>query len=237
MSVKQLQSVVARTATSTGVRGTAFLISNTHALTCAHCLGETAQTAVHQVDLHFSDWSSGQDVTATVVQQDWALDVVLVPLSYAVDEGADWWSFAYPYPVENDGFTLTGQVVNPQARSYSRHAMQLNCDQAKDKVNGASGGLVMVDGNIVAMLNEQLLEYTDTADTTPVFGALYGVPLSQLATVYWLSPFFSPIERDKTVTPVLGEAASLTITLRRSKDHLIRTFSNGFGCFDQLSSP
>jgi hypothetical protein len=78
-----LKAGVARLAAEVGgkpIAGTAFLVGQRRALTCAHCLGDKEYFASH-AQLHFSRWpESDRDVGARLLQIDWDLDSALLEL-------------------------------------------------------------------------------------------------------------------------------------------------------------
>jgi hypothetical protein len=190
VSLESLQRIVAQTRTSS-IQGTAFLVSATHVLTCAHCLGPKEEWARH-LDLHFSRWASAdRDRQATLIHAAANLDVALLrldqeasvealPLLASAETGREWTSFAHPAQVGEDGLVLRGQVEDAAARVYGKPALQLYCKEGRDQVQGASGAPVMVQGRVVGLLTHQLLGYGRRGQVHPVFNTLYALPVAQL---------------------------------------------------------
>jgi hypothetical protein len=220
MTLEELRLVVARTTAvlpEGPIHGTAFLVSKTHILTCAHCLGEEAEHA-REVALDFSRWPPNVRLQrARLVEVDWKRDVALLaltgkpaahspreqpedadghrsdltpapeaptpppPLARNAPLMKEWLSFSHPTPVGTDGIVLTGVVLDPDGRAYDKPAIQLHCNQAQDKVRGASGSPVLVDGCIVAILTKQLLVYAGREDTlAPAYHTVYALALESV---------------------------------------------------------
>ena len=67
------------------IRGTAFLISKTHMLTCAHCIGDKdTNTLASHVKLTFSRWQDPKELSAAVDPDliSWECDVAIITLNH-----------------------------------------------------------------------------------------------------------------------------------------------------------
>src|SRR5688500_5192152 len=107
MTLAELKLTVART-TGAGIpTGTAFLVSPTHALTCAHCVRTADNVIVATLELNFSQVR--RKITAAVDVVDEERDVALLRLPAPVDlahgprapkpmKGVSWEAFGYPGP-------------------------------------------------------------------------------------------------------------------------------------------
>lgn len=217
-SVAQLVAVPCVGATS--IKGTAFLITPTLAVTCAHCLGRDGEgTWARRVRLHFSRvGSSGADIEAEVAgAPDWERDVAILQLARTVDEAstlielaltappeAKWYAFGHPSPSGDSGIVMAGKVRDPQgvlpSNGFSATVMQLTCEEAQDRIAGASGAPVLVERFIVGMLNNQLLREETLNDYSPETSSRY---LPAHKTVYAL-PVESMQESLKAACPGLS---------------------------------
>lgn len=204
MNLAELKLTVART-TGAGIpTGTAFLVSPTHALTCAHCVVDTTGAVVDAVDLLFSQW--GQTTTAAVDLCDRERDVALLrlrePLGVSAGQrsrmpmnGAQWQAFGYPAASGERGLVIGGDVVDNDARtgqSVARHVMQLRCHEAGDEVHGVSGSPVFVDGVIVGMITNQAKKWGKPSadgrrEAEPTFGALFALSMAHIASASKIS--------------------------------------------------
>ncbi len=207
--LERLQHIVAHTSAqldhwSEPIRGTAFLITRTHALTCAHCLGQKGNgTWARTVTLYFSRWGvSGGTCAAEVVgEPDWERDVTILKLAGPAGEDivllnlalngsrqARWDAFAHPTASRDAGILLGGKVRDPAARLPNRplpnHVIQLRCDEGQDSIKGASGGPVVVNEVVIGMLNNQLVEEKTLESYSPhgpkkyepIYDTVYAVP-------------------------------------------------------------
>jgi tetratricopeptide (TPR) repeat protein len=214
--LEQLKHLVARTTAQmehwiAPVTGTAFLITRTYALTCAHCLRPRgSDTWARHVTLHFSRWATtGATREAHVVgEPDWerdiavlqlaealTLEVRLFPLAGNAARHTRWETFAHPNPGADVGLVLDGTIQDPGAylphRQSQLPVMQLTCHQAQDSIKGASGAPVVVDNLIVGMLNNQLAVkeepeiYSPDAPPryTPVYATAYALPIEAMQDV------------------------------------------------------
>ncbi|MFP5287618.1 MAG: trypsin-like peptidase domain-containing protein, partial [Thermoanaerobaculia bacterium] len=201
MTLELLKATVARTRTipvgdDEPRLGTAFLVSRRLLLTCAHCLGSQGRAA-SEVELQFSRWApAAKPPTAKVVHANWDLDVALLdlgeeapvdplPLTGRGTNGDSWESFGHPLQVGTDGIKFSGKVADARALSYGKDAMHLHCQEAADRVHGASGSPVMIDGQIAGIFTKQLLEYASggvPGELKPAFQAVYALPIDALAS-------------------------------------------------------
>ena len=206
MNLNDLALTVARTSVplSNGkaLNGTAFLISATHALTCAHCIRVSDGEDAKSVELYFSRWDDLRERQAIVEAVDMQRDVALLRLSIpatvpacprapnAVNE-ARWQAFGYPQPTGLSGFMIGGKVRHIDARTGEkgeRRVIQLKCDEAADALKGASGSPVLVDGAIVAMITNQPQQWSrreadGARHAEPTYCALFAVAMAHIADV------------------------------------------------------
>jgi tetratricopeptide (TPR) repeat protein len=195
MTLDDLKLTVARTSGPTLPDGTAFLVSATHALTCAHCIRDSAGGFAESVELNF--WNDARERHAAVEAVDEDRDVALLRLSLPATvpaypratnavNGARWQAFGYPK--DTPGLLIGGEVRDVNARTGQqvvRHVIQLECREAADALKGASGSPVLVNDVIVGMITRQAQKWsrTDAGGTEPAFGALFAVSMAQVATV------------------------------------------------------
>lgn len=200
MTLDDLKRTVARTTGPDLPAGTAFLVSATRALTCAHCVLSPARQVVETVTLYFSLWEGEREWQATVESVDPDRDVAVLrlaepapapacPRAAAIVNGARWQSFGYPKPSGRHGLVIGGEVVDVDARtgqSFERRVIQLRCHEAADALHGASGSPVFVDGGIAGMITNQPQTWgragaDGTRDVEPVYGALFALSVAQIA--------------------------------------------------------
>jgi len=81
LTLDDLKLTVARTTGPELPTGTAFLLSATHALTCAHCIRTTSGRLADALDLYFSNWNASREQHATVEAVDEEQDVALLKLT------------------------------------------------------------------------------------------------------------------------------------------------------------
>src|SRR3546814_7455143 len=81
MTLDDLKQTVARTTGPALPMGTAFLVSPTQALTCAHCVMDPASHVVEEVELYFSVWDGEREMRARVEGVDAERDVALLQLA------------------------------------------------------------------------------------------------------------------------------------------------------------
>jgi tetratricopeptide (TPR) repeat protein/HEAT repeat protein len=218
MTLDDLKLTVARTSGPQLPNGTAFLVSPTHVLTCAHCVRNEAGVAAESVELYFSTWPDSRKQQGAVVAVDKERDVALLRLSSpvtvpacprnsnAVNE-ARWLAFGYPKPTGRNGILFAGQVRDIDARTgeSERRVIQLQCEEAEYALKGASGSPVCVNEAIVGMITSQAQTWGDldadgTRQTRPAYGALFAVSMAQVASI--------PLIQDVVdVQPAMGMAA------------------------------
>lgn len=211
--LEQLKHLVARTTAQlehweAPIKGTAFLITKTHALTCAHCLRpKGSDDWAPKVTLHFSRWgSAGEQRDAHVIgEPDWERDIAVlqlaeestldvIPFTLALNAARSirWETFAHPRPGADAGIVMDGTIQDPRAylphRKSRLSVIQLTCNQAQDRINGASGAPVVVDDLIVGMLNNQLVaeqqpeSHRSEVPPTykPVYSTAYALPIEAM---------------------------------------------------------
>lgn len=198
MTLDDLKLTVARIA-GAGVGGTAFLISATRALTCAHCVTDAAGNVAEAVNLYFSTWDDERERHAQVEAVDRHRDVALLrfarptpvpacPRAENAANGSQWHSFGHPAPRGNKGIAIRGTVVDKNSFTEKRSvtAIQLECPYARDSLHGASGSPVLVDGRIVGMISNQPKKWgkpdvRGNREAEPAFGTLFAIPMAQVA--------------------------------------------------------
>lgn len=200
MTLDDLKLTVARTSGPQLPKGTAFLVSATHALTCAHCVRDKVGVA-ESIELYFSMWDEPRERQAVVEAVDNERDVALLRLSTAaavpacprnsnaVNE-ARWQAFGYPTPTAQNGITIGGKVRDVDARAGvgERRVIQLQCDEAGDVLQGASGSPVFVNEAIVGIITNQPQMKSEpdahgTGHIKPAYGALFAMSMAQVASI------------------------------------------------------
>ena len=193
MELDQIKKIVACVITSQGRTGTAFLISQTHALTCAHCVATVENRNVShvrkRVKLEFTEWQIANKTRhASVAEVDGRRDVALLTLDQPIDKELipialngiieeEWKTFAYPDSLEKDGMPFDGEVTDLDATFYgNRGYLLLRCRQGRDAVAGASGGPIVVSDAIIGILSNQPLD----EHKNPLFHTIYGVPVKKI---------------------------------------------------------
>lgn len=184
------------------IKGTAFLIDETHALTCAHCLG-TATNWAKKVKLYFGFRGKvGEEREAEVLDKpDWEHDVAILclavklpsevrPFDFALNGQKDeqWESFGYPVPLKKGGLTMGGTIKDPEAKLESKDhklkLIQLHCDEGINSIKGASGAPVVVGKTIIGMLCNQAVVKSKSElykpEYKPVFYTVYATPIEQI---------------------------------------------------------
>jgi hypothetical protein len=171
--------IVFRLSTSTGKRGTAFLLKPGYVLTAAHCVFDGGDAEELEVRLE----SSGHSYTSIPIWRDdlnadhlgldaailWItgcsppnannqvppVDVGRLPMTQLPCE-LHWHSFGYPVmDTEQFGLDLTGTVTGVQQGSSFRR-LQLTCDQFGAEgigLQGASGAPVTVNGQTIGVIS------------------------------------------------------------------------------------
>lgn len=207
-------------------RGTAFLVSRTHALTCAHCLDVGGGVLSGQVELSFSRWPEGD--RRRIAKVKWPrplLDLKQLPFDLAFleldrpapdkvhplplrmhpAEESFWWSFAHPAPAEDDGVVLDGRIALVVGQRKGRKAIELDCNQASASVGGASGGPVVAQGVVVGVISRELIN----AESRPMLNKLYAEHLDGLAAA-----------EDEDVRSLLGTRVGERESLTRGLEQL-----------------
>lgn len=158
--------------------GTAWLLSNTHALTATHCLEERGPTSglfAETPSLRqlapgpFSVTFRQRQIGVQVERHDFGLDVALLRLTEAVPwdlppldilprpeqfpSGQLGWQ-GYGYPVAHPtGLGLSGTITIVNGNVKGHPAIQLACDQGgRGELEGISGGPVAVADRIVGLI-------------------------------------------------------------------------------------
>ena len=198
MNLADLKLTVART-TGAGIpTGTAFLVSPTHALTCAHCVRTADNVIVATLELNFSQVR--RKLTAAVDVVDEERDVALLRLPAPVDlahgprarkpmNGVSWEAFGYPGPSGENGLVIGGDVMDNDARtgaSFERRVMQLRCHEAADALHGVSGSPVFVNDVIVGMITNQAKKWgkpsaDGSREAEPAYEVLYALSMDHIA--------------------------------------------------------
>mgnify|MGYP000571706827 CR=1 FL=1 len=214
MTIEQLWPMICRT-TADGTRGTGFLVGKQKVLTCAHCLG-SEESSVKSVELYFSRWSEEKrKVRAQVIKVDWENDVALLQPDVLVEEWLplakakerdEWCLLGHPSQVGSDGVVICGKIIDISARAFDKSVLQLETPPARDfdRVQGASGSPIVVDGHVVGMLTRQLLGRGEEG-IRPVFDVLYALPVDWLAQLLGISidtPGTPPIAQPVIAQPV-----------------------------------
>ena len=200
MTLDDLKRTIAQTSGTDLPSGTSFLVSATHALTCAHCVVDKTGVVAKSLQLRFSTWDKGRVRRAYVEAVDRQRDVALLRLARAAPvsacpraangvNGAVWQSFGHPTPVGKVGITIGGVVVDSTARTgqkRERYVMQLRCHEASDNLHGASGSPVFSDGRIVGMITNQAKQWgradaLGRREVENAYRALFAVPMLQAA--------------------------------------------------------
>lgn len=202
LELNRLKHIVASCTTLTPdgheCKGTAFLIDPRHVLTCAHCLG-TSQSHAIIAQLRFTAWTGQQDFVAQLVDQpDWSLDIAVLELdepisiepltlSSTVNTGDHWQLFGHPGGELDGAIVLTGSIRDTDANlNGMRPLLQLSCQEAADKLHGASGSPIVVNGRVVGILMHQRmqLEHAEHALQSiikPAFQTIYALPVSTIS--------------------------------------------------------
>ncbi len=199
MTLDEFKLTIARTTGESLDQGTAFLISETHALTCAHCVKLGEGQAAETVSLYFSCWEDGNETSASVDAVDFDQDVALLrldkpapvtvfPRSAKPPNEARWKTFGHPAPTGKHGLVIDGTVMDVNASTGSklkRRVMQLRCRDAADAVSGSSGSPVLVKGHIVGMITNQAMMYYrespgEARGVKPAYNALYALTLEEI---------------------------------------------------------
>ena len=176
-----------------GKKGTGFLVGPDTILTCAHCLGSKDNYS-KDVSLYFSRWPEGQREVLSICEQiNWEHDFAVLKLKDAKAErwlsltkakkGADWSLYGHPKSVGKDGAVLGGKILDLNARAYGKPVLQLEVPpmNESDSVQGASGSPILVEGQVVGMLTQQLLKRTpDTSEPQSSLSTVYALPSQRI---------------------------------------------------------
>jgi WD40 repeat protein len=170
-------------------RGTGTLVTADLVLTAMHVVADRSAASLSLYDgtitLAFPNFTT----TAQVVDRGWNpnADWILLrcvtpppfaplPLADSVVDGAPWETYGFPDANPRDGMVQIGTVDNASGSFENIHAFQLFSNQAAAgsgaPVKGLSGGPVVVDGALVAVLRSSLMR-----DGLNVAGTLYGCPV------------------------------------------------------------
>ena len=173
-----------------GSRGTGFLVAPDLVLTAVHVVADRSAATLTllpgRITLTFPTHTTEATVVDGLVDPhaDWVLlrcatppaSVRPIPLADSVADGAAWETFGFPDANPRDGLAQIGTVTNAAGNFEGIAAFQLFSDQAAGgggaPVKGASGGPVIVDGAVVALLRASLMR-----DGLNVAGTLYGCPI------------------------------------------------------------
>jgi hypothetical protein len=159
--------------------GTAWLWSDSYALTAFHCIGirTSGQLLPGRVQLVFRRWPTAIPIGVTVFWSEPNLDVALLALPsdivppgvrppqlgqleeqpYPGPDAKGWYSYGFPR-ANTEGLILSGKVTSTRATVNGRPALQLDCDQGgHGNLSGASGAAVFCDGAAVGILQESAI--------------------------------------------------------------------------------
>lgn len=170
-------------------RGTGTLITADLVLTAMHVVADRSAASLALYNGTITLDFAGFVTEAHVVDRGWHpnADWILLrcktpppraplPLADTVADGAQWETFGFPDANPRDGMVQIGTVDNATGTFESVRALQLFSNQAAAgagaPVKGLSGGPVIVDGALVAVLRSSLMR-----DGLNVAGTLYGCPV------------------------------------------------------------
>ncbi len=177
--------------------GTAFLVSPTRALTCAHCIldlggsrapvaeatleftqARGAPTRAARLLAHVFDPEAGVDAAVLELPPVEDAPILLLDGSGAHPSAQPWRSFGYPRLVP-DPVRFNGTIAGPLARARGE-VLELDCAQAREAVNGISGAPLWVEGRVVGLVSEQLAKIDRAGTRQPAFDKLYATPIAAL---------------------------------------------------------
>lgn len=170
-------------------RGTGTLVTADLVLTAMHVVADRTAAALSLYPGAITLAFPGFVTEAQVVDRGWNpnADWILLrcvtpppipplPLADSVSDGAQWETYGFPDANPRDGMVQIGTVDNATGSFENVHAFQLFSNQASAgsgaPVKGLSGGPVIVDGAMVAVLRSSLMR-----DGLNVAGTLYGCPV------------------------------------------------------------
>lgn len=190
-----------------GPQGTAFLVTPTLAITCAHCLQITTgeKGYASEASLYFSYWNGTNEertraATTSPAMINESLDIAVLQIDSAPQEAAElimdlldggicgerWWGPGHPKLTESDVHTLDGYIVDPLATLYKVHPfLQLRFPEAKSSIAGASGTPILVEGGFCGHISNELLVNDGTGGRKLTYDTGYARPFSQAKE--WLS--------------------------------------------------
>lgn len=203
-------------------QGTAVLLTPDLALTCAHCLGEEREHAkVVTLELCLRETPSIHQGTVLAQRLDWQRDAALLAVYPPVEgiqrlllgrrpeRGARWGSVLLPHGVD-DGLTIrNGGVAESNYRLANRDMLELELDEARYHLAGASGGPILVGDRIVGLLSDQLKRDSAINGFSPSFGRVYAIPIDTLSA--W---------SECAIEPSHSARERLSITLEGSPEEL-----------------
>ena len=192
---------------SSGPQGTAFLVTPTLAITCAHCLKITAgeERYTLEVSLYFSHWNGTKEertrsATTSLAMINKVLDIALLQIDSVPQEaaklimdlldsgirGETWAGPGHPEVTETDVHTFEGHIVDPLATLYEvRPFLHLRFPEAKRSIAGASGTPILVEGGFCGLISNELLVDDGKGGRTLTFDTGYARPFSQATE--WLA--------------------------------------------------
>lgn len=216
--------------------GTAFFVSRRLALTAWHCLGETdeARNARQRIDINDAD---GHEWPMTVRWRDSHIDAALLEVKEGAPDAAQWLWLDLSVPVgvgwETDAFPASARDVvalDGRVRKLRSHrdplAIELDCNQADDLLDGASGAPVIARLRVIGILGNQLKANLASGEARPILKKAYAVPIwlvlercqllakevGRLSPDLQRLPFVPHVEADlraPTVIPLLPEAGTV----------------------------
>jgi len=173
----------------TASRGTGTLVTADLVLTAMHVVAERSAATLSLYPGAITLAFPGFVTEAQVVDRGWNpnADWILlrcmtsppfapVPLADTAADGAQWETYGFPDANPRDGMVQVGTIDNATGTFENVDALQLFSNQAAAgagaPVKGLSGGPVIVDGALVAVLRSSLMR-----DGLNVAGTLYGCPV------------------------------------------------------------
>jgi len=170
-------------------RGTGTLVTSDLVLTAMHVVADRSSPTLALYPGTIRLAFPGHVTEAHVVDRGWHpnADWLLLrcatpppcaplPLADSVSDGDNWETYGFPDANPRDGMVQIGTIDNAAGTFEGVHAYQLFSNQAAAgsgaPVKGLSGGPVVVDGALVAVLRSSLMR-----DGQNVAGTLYGCPV------------------------------------------------------------
>jgi len=143
--------------------GTAWLFSERHALTAAHCVGDRATGILVQVPIRLL-FPAGIEVECQIARHDFGLDVALLELAtpqriaplplgsvagQSLAPGSVPWS-SYGFAIAHaSGMSLSGSITSLRGNVDGKPAIQLHCDQGGSGALEGSSGAPVLHGEVV----------------------------------------------------------------------------------------